>query len=173
MRMFEVSVYACWWSFVSLQHYVYSIHDVHLRLPSSEIIFKRMTKPSPRDVTKDNKRCYERCQIISLSFLQYTGYETANDGYQNQQHVAKAVADHFFICPTNEFSIGLADRGANVYYYYFTHVSIKSIARYSICELLKENILIWPRGRQGRFFRSSRKFIQANYGLSKVKNSLI
>lgn len=57
--------------------------------------------------------------------LQYTGYETANDGYQNQQHVAKAVADHFFICPTNEFAIGLADRGANVYYYYFTHVSIK------------------------------------------------
>lgn len=55
--------------------------------------------------------------------FQYTGYETANDGYQNQQHVAKAVADHFFICPTNEFAIGLADRGANVYYYYFTHVS--------------------------------------------------
>lgn len=60
----------------------------------------------------------------SFSCLQYTGYETANDGYQNQQHVAKAVADHFFICPTNEFAIGLADRGANVYYYYFTHVSI-------------------------------------------------
>lgn len=56
--------------------------------------------------------------------MQYTGYETANDGYQNQQQVAKAVADHFFICPTNEFAITLADRGANVFYYYFTHVSI-------------------------------------------------
>jgi acetylcholinesterase len=55
--------------------------------------------------------------------LQYTGYETPNDGYQNQQHIAKAVADHFFICPTNEFAITLADRGAKVFYYYFTHVS--------------------------------------------------
>lgn len=60
---------------------------------------------------------------ISL-FFQYTSYENANDDYQNQQQVAKAVADHFFICPTNEFAIALADRGANVYYYYFTHVSI-------------------------------------------------
>lgn len=66
---------------------------------------------------------------FSIPVPQYTGYETANDGYQNQQHVAKAVADHFFICPTNEFSIGLADRGANVYYYYFTHVSIKPTAK--------------------------------------------
>lgn len=57
-------------------------------------------------------------------FFQYTSYENANDDYQNQQQVAKAVADHFFICPTNEFAIALADRGANVYYYYFTHVSI-------------------------------------------------
>lgn len=63
-------------------------------------------------------------KCVLLFFSQYTGYETANDGYQNQQHVAKAVADHFFICPTNEFAIGLADRGANVYYYYFTHVSL-------------------------------------------------
>jgi acetylcholinesterase len=66
-------------------------------------------------------------KLFLFSFFQYTGYETANDGYQNQQHVAKAVADHFFICPTNEFAIGLADRGANVYYYYFTHVSIEVI----------------------------------------------
>lgn len=61
---------------------------------------------------------------VNFTFLQYTSYENANDDYQNQQQVAKAVADHFFICPTNEFAIALADRGANVYYYYFTHVSI-------------------------------------------------
>ncbi|XP_070503332.1 acetylcholinesterase isoform X1 [Chironomus tepperi] len=59
--------------------------------------------------------------------FQYTSYETANDDYQNQQQVAKAVADHFFICPTNEFAIGLADRGANVYYYYFTHRTSTSL----------------------------------------------
>lgn len=62
---------------------------------------------------------------MSISLIpQYTSYENANDDYQNQQQVAKAVADHFFICPTNEFAIALADRGANVFYYYFTHVSI-------------------------------------------------
>lgn len=61
--------------------------------------------------------------ITLLLSLQYTEYEQTNDGYQNQQQIAKAVADHFFICPTNDFAIGLADRGANVYYYYFTHVS--------------------------------------------------
>jgi Carboxylesterase family len=60
--------------------------------------------------------------------LQYTGYETPNDGYQNQQHIAKAVADHFFICPTNEFAITLADRGAKVFYYYFTHVSTRKLS---------------------------------------------
>lgn len=59
--------------------------------------------------------------------MQYTEYEQSNDGYQNQQQIAKAVADHFFICPTNEFAIGLADRGANVYYYYFTHVSSSDV----------------------------------------------
>ncbi|CRK86983.1 CLUMA_CG000796, isoform A [Clunio marinus] len=59
--------------------------------------------------------------------FQYTSYESANDGYQSQQQVAKAVADHFFICPTNEFAIGLADRGASVYYYYFTHRTSTSL----------------------------------------------
>lgn len=55
--------------------------------------------------------------------MQYTGWDSGNDGYQNQQQVSKAVADHFFICPTNEWAMGLADSGARVYYYYFTHVS--------------------------------------------------
>lgn len=75
--------------------------------------------------------------------FQYTGYETANDGYQNQQHVAKAVADHFFICPTNEFAIGLADRGANVYYYYFTHVSRKRILK-AFDRKLFDCLGLWP-----------------------------
>lgn len=72
--------------------------------------------------------CIQLILIYSIISLQYTSYETANDDYQNQQQVAKAVADHFFICPTNEFAIGLADRGANVYYYYFTHVSTTSMS---------------------------------------------
>lgn len=58
-----------------------------------------------------------------LNVPQYTGWETGNDGYQNQQQVSKAVADHFFICPTNEWAMAMADSGAKVYYYYFTHVS--------------------------------------------------
>lgn len=125
--------------------YVDSTHHVHLQLRLSQIIFKRMTK----SLSQKTIAVVMSDSILSVHLFfhsQYTGYETANDGYQNQQHVAKAVADHFFICPTNEFSIGLADRGANVFYYYFTHVSIKSIVRYSICGLLEENILIWPRG---------------------------
>lgn len=86
----------------------------------------------PLRVTKNGWRT-----VLEIS-LQYTGYETANDGYQNQQQVAKAVADHFFICPTNDFAIGLADRGANVYYYYFTHVSINSNSK---IELFKHYLL--------------------------------
>lgn len=41
----------------------------------------------------------------------------------NQQQVSKAVADHYFICPTNEWAMGMSESGAKVYYYYFTHVS--------------------------------------------------
>ncbi|CAD7084335.1 unnamed protein product [Hermetia illucens] len=53
--------------------------------------------------------------------FQYTGWESGNDGFQNQYQVGQAVGDHFFICPTNEYSQGLAEQGANIYYYYFTH----------------------------------------------------
>ena len=67
--------------------------------------------------------------------MQYTGWESGNDGYQNQQQVSQAVADHFFICPTNEWAMGMADAGAKVYYYYFTHVST--------------DLLILDRGGQG------------------------
>jgi Carboxylesterase family len=70
------------------------------------------------------------CFLILFFFkFQYTNWENVNDGYQNQQQVSKAVGDYFFICATNEFAMGLAERGANVKYYYFTHVSarLKSI----------------------------------------------
>ncbi|XP_063703298.1 acetylcholinesterase [Culicoides brevitarsis] len=56
----------------------------------------------------------------------YTSWEN-NDGYQNQYQIGKAVGDHFFICPTNEYSIGMAERGAKVRYYYFTHRSSTSL----------------------------------------------
>ncbi|XP_055585984.1 acetylcholinesterase [Uranotaenia lowii] len=59
--------------------------------------------------------------------FQYTGWESGNDGYQNQQQVGRAVGDHFFICPTNEFALGLTERGASVYYYYFTHRTSTSV----------------------------------------------
>lgn len=59
--------------------------------------------------------------IFSL-FLQYTSWE-GNPGYQNQQQIGRAVGDHFFTCPTNEYAQALAERGASVHYYYFTHVS--------------------------------------------------
>lgn len=76
---------------------------------------------------------YTKCNVTvwflsdylrSGACMQYTGWEVGNDGYQNQQQVSKAVADHFFVCPTNEYAIGLAQSGARVFYYYFTHVSI-------------------------------------------------
>lgn len=54
--------------------------------------------------------------------LQYTSWE-GNPGYQNQQQIGRAVGDHFFTCPTNEYAQALAERGASVHYYYFTHVS--------------------------------------------------
>uniref|UniRef100_U5ESU7 Carboxylic ester hydrolase n=1 Tax=Corethrella appendiculata TaxID=1370023 RepID=U5ESU7_9DIPT len=59
--------------------------------------------------------------------FQYTGWESGNDGYQNQQQVGRAVGDHFFICPTNDFALGLTDRGASVHYYYFTHRTSTSL----------------------------------------------
>ena len=55
--------------------------------------------------------------------LKYTNWESLADGYQNQYQVGQAVGDHFFICPTNEYAQEMADRGASVHYYYFTHVS--------------------------------------------------
>lgn len=63
--------------------------------------------------------------------MQYTSWE-GNPGYQNQQQIGRAVGDHFFTCPTNEYAQALAERGAQVHYYYFTHVSIK------VDDLLKE-----------------------------------
>lgn len=50
--------------------------------------------------------------------------------------MAKAVSDHFFICPTNQYAVGLSDAGAKIHYYYFTHVSTFNIAFYC---LLKNN----------------------------------
>lgn len=70
--------------------------------------------------------------LLPLAILQYTGWESGNDGYQNQQQVGQAVADHFFICPTNEWAMGMSDAGAKVYYYYFTHVSTNLMAVLSL-----------------------------------------
>lgn len=38
--------------------------------------------------------------------------------------IADVVGDYFFVCPTNYFAEVLADSGVDVYYYYFTHVSV-------------------------------------------------
>ncbi|KAL9894042.1 acetylcholine esterase [Glossina fuscipes fuscipes] len=58
--------------------------------------------------------------------FQYTSWE-GNPGYQNQQQIGKAVGDHFFTCPTNEYAQALAERGASVHYYYFTHRTSTSL----------------------------------------------
>ncbi|XP_055696890.1 acetylcholinesterase [Phlebotomus papatasi] len=58
--------------------------------------------------------------------FQYTSWDSGNDN-QNQQQVSKAVGDHFFICPTNEYAEGFAQQGASVYYYYFTHRTSTSL----------------------------------------------
>nr|AID61329.1 esterase [Calliphora stygia] len=58
--------------------------------------------------------------------FQYTSWE-GNPGYQNQQQIGRAVGDHFFTCPTNEYAQALAERGAQVHYYYFTHRTSTSL----------------------------------------------
>nr|ADN37668.1 acetylcholinesterase [Exorista sorbillans] len=58
--------------------------------------------------------------------FQYTSWE-GNPGYQNQQEIGRAVGDHFFTCPTNEYAQALAERGAQVHYYYFTHRTSTSL----------------------------------------------
>ncbi|XP_073816147.1 acetylcholine esterase isoform X1 [Musca autumnalis] len=58
--------------------------------------------------------------------FQYTSWE-GNPGYQNQQQIGRAVGDHFFTCPTNEYAQALAERGATVHYYYFTHRTSTSL----------------------------------------------
>ncbi|XP_013119080.1 acetylcholinesterase isoform X1 [Stomoxys calcitrans] len=58
--------------------------------------------------------------------FQYTSWE-GNPGYQNQQQIGRAVGDHFFTCPTNEYAQSLAERGAGVHYYYFTHRTSTSL----------------------------------------------
>ncbi|NP_001273822.1 acetylcholinesterase-like [Musca domestica] len=58
--------------------------------------------------------------------FQYTSWE-GNPGYQNQQQIGRAVGDHFFTCPTNEYAQALAERGASVHYYYFTHRTSTSL----------------------------------------------
>lgn len=61
--------------------------------------------------------------IIAPGSIQYTNWESVTDGYQNQYQVGQAVGDHFFVCPTNDYANIMAERGAAVRYYYFTHVS--------------------------------------------------
>ncbi|XP_049305382.1 acetylcholinesterase isoform X1 [Bactrocera dorsalis] len=50
-----------------------------------------------------------------------------NPGLENQQQIGRAVGDHFFTCPTNEYAQALAERGASVHYYYFTHRTSTSL----------------------------------------------
>lgn len=59
--------------------------------------------------------------------MQYTDWEHVNDGYLNQKMVGNVVGDYFFVCPMNEFAEMAAERGMKVYYYYFTHVSSKTL----------------------------------------------
>ena len=55
--------------------------------------------------------------------FQYTDWENTNDEYMYQRMVADIVGDYFFICPSIHFAQLFADRGMNVYYYFFTQVS--------------------------------------------------
>ncbi|XP_050542829.1 acetylcholinesterase-like [Daktulosphaira vitifoliae] len=61
----------------------------------------------------------ERDAII----YQYSVWEKRelDDPYSNQKRLGDIVADYFFVCPTNHFANIVADRGARVYYYFFTH----------------------------------------------------
>ncbi|XP_066596786.1 acetylcholinesterase-like [Prorops nasuta] len=52
--------------------------------------------------------------------FQYTDWERTNDGFLYQKMIADVVGDYFFICPSTHFAQLFADRGMNVYYYFFT-----------------------------------------------------
>ncbi|XP_054726632.1 acetylcholinesterase [Anastrepha obliqua] len=52
--------------------------------------------------------------------FRYTSW-VGNPGFENQHQIGRAVGDHFFTCPSNEYAKALAERGASVHYYYFTH----------------------------------------------------
>lgn len=58
--------------------------------------------------------------------FQYSGWEKkeVDDKYSNQKQLSDVVADYFFVCPTNLFANIVSSRGARVYYYFFTHVSL-------------------------------------------------
>ncbi|XP_055906266.1 acetylcholinesterase [Eupeodes corollae] len=59
--------------------------------------------------------------------FQYTSWDGDNQGYENQHQIGRAVGDHFFTCPTNEYAQALAERGASVHYYFFTHRTSTSL----------------------------------------------
>lgn len=87
-----------------------------------------------------NNNYYININVVLCVRPQYTGWESGNDGFDNQQQVSQAVADYFFICPTNEWAMGMSDAGAKVYYYYFTHVSTTCIG---FCPI---SIIDWNNG---------------------------
>lgn len=61
-----------------------------------------------------------------MRLFQYSGWEKkeVDDKFSNQRLLSDVVADYFFVCPTNLFANIVSSRGARVYYYFFTHVSI-------------------------------------------------
>ncbi|KAL5285150.1 BCHE family protein [Megaselia abdita] len=59
--------------------------------------------------------------------FQYTSWEGNTQGYQNQHQIGRAVGDHFFTCPTNEYAVALSEKGASVHYYFFNHRTSTSL----------------------------------------------
>lgn len=59
--------------------------------------------------------------------FQYTSWDGNNQGFQNQHQIGRAVGDHFFTCPANDYAQALVERGASLHYYFFTHRTSTSL----------------------------------------------
>uniref|UniRef100_A0ABD2WDR1 Carboxylesterase type B domain-containing protein n=1 Tax=Trichogramma kaykai TaxID=54128 RepID=A0ABD2WDR1_9HYME len=62
----------------------------------------------------------------------YTEWENIKDKYMYQRMIADIVGDYFFICPSIQFAQIWADRGLNVYYYFFTQVRRRPCAPFLV-----------------------------------------
>lgn len=61
--------------------------------------------------------------IKEAIIYEYTHWLNPDDGVMNRDAIDKMIGDYHFTCSVNEFAYNYANKGNNVYMYYFTHRS--------------------------------------------------